>query len=473
MAGAVWLKYVGIPACIIISASVLSVVQSKPLPIQDSISAKMTFVNKHFVKRWPTAGMNNFDGGGHSTVIWTRATYIEGLMALYRTTLDTACYNYAVRWGSFAYTANGAWCGRGSLSASNADDQCCGQGFIELYLCDTAQTVRQAFIATNFANILTSAAVNYWTWVDALHMAMPVWAKLGVIKKDTRYFDRMYNLYNYTKASIKCYDTTTHLWFRDINFVPPVAAAYATPHGLNCYWSRGNGWIMMALVRVLDVLPATDTHRAEYIKIVQEMAAALKPIQRADGFWNVDLGDSANYPGPEITGTSMFTYGIAWGINHGILDSATYKPVVTRAWTGMMDSCIHPMADTVVLGFVQGSGDRPSSSQPVTYARQPNFDDYAVGALLLAGSEVYKLAPATSVAVVPAIAHHVSGALGHNGVLEVFMANGCRIIHQTFEASATKDQLINAVSKTLARGYYTYRMNSVDAKITITGKLVK
>jgi len=44
------------------------------------------------------------------------------------------------------------------------------------------------------------------------------------------------------------------------------------------------------------------------------------------------------------------------------------------------------------LGFVQGTGAQPKDSQPVTYDKTPNFEDFGLGCFLLAGSEVYKLA---------------------------------------------------------------------------------
>jgi rhamnogalacturonyl hydrolase YesR len=50
------------------------------------------------------------------------------------------------------------------------------------------------------------------------------------------------------------------------------------------------------------------------------MAAALASVQRSDGFWNVDLGDPLDYPGPESSGTAFFLYGMAWGLNKGLLD---------------------------------------------------------------------------------------------------------------------------------------------------------
>jgi hypothetical protein len=208
---------------------------------------------------------------------------------------------------------------------------------------------------------------------------------------------------------------------------------------------------MMALVRVLDVLPITDPLRAEYVQTVQHMAATLKSIQRMDGFWNSDLGDSLNYGGKEETGTSMFTYGIAWGINHGILDTAAYLPVVTRAWNGMADSCIHPMADSVILGWVQGTGSKPSDGQPLSYWRDANFDDYTVGSFLLAGSEVYKLAKNTVALQRPEKTKDImtpdislsgnilrfSKTVNNNYTVVLFDLRGRQIVRKTIDAPGT------------------------------------
>jgi len=86
----------------------------------------------------------------------------------------------------------------------------------------------------------------------------------------------------------------------------------------------------------------------------------------------------------------MFTYGLAWGINHGLLDRATYLPVVARAWNALSVNALH--ADGF-LGFVQSTGKQPSDGQPVTFDSVPDFEDYALGAFLLAGSEVMNLSP--------------------------------------------------------------------------------
>jgi hypothetical protein len=75
--------------------------------------------------------------------------------------------------------------------------------------------------------------------------------------------------------------------------------------------------------------------------------------------------------------------------------------------------------------------------------------------------------------IIAATPHYVPATMGHNGVLEVYMANGSRVMEIAYGASATKAQLLNSASKTLAKGYYTYRFRSIDANVEIVGKLVK
>jgi hypothetical protein len=77
------------------------------------------------------------------------------------------------------------------------------------------------------------------------------------------------------------------------------------------------------------------------------------------------------------------------------------------------------------------------------------------------------------VGIATAKSHYVPVGMGHNGVLEVYLANGSRVMELAYSASATKAQLLNTASKSLAKGYYTYRFRSVDAKVEIVGKLVK
>ncbi len=114
---------------------------------------------------------------------------------------------------------------------------------------------------------------------------------------------------------------------------------------------------------------------------------ALAPLKRSDGYWNVSLHDSTHFGGKELTGTSLFTYGMAWGINNGFLNKEKFLPVVIKAWNAMAQS-VHPNG---FLGYVQGTGKEPKESQPVGYDNVPDFEDFGLGCFLLGASEVYKL----------------------------------------------------------------------------------
>jgi rhamnogalacturonyl hydrolase YesR len=102
----------------------------------------------------------------------------------------------------------------------------------------------------------------------------------------------------------------------------------------------------------------------------------------------VSLHDADNFGGKETTGTALFVYGIAWGINNGYFNSNTYKPVVTKAWTAIMKDAVNKNG---FLSYVQGTGKEPKDSQPVTKTTIPNFEDFGLGCFLLAGCEVYKM----------------------------------------------------------------------------------
>ena len=116
------------------------------------------------------------------------------------------------------------------------------------------------------------------------------------------------------------------------------------------------------------------------------MAASLATRQRSDGFWNPNLDDPDHCGGKETSGTAFFTYAMAWGINNGFLEDAIYRPVVEKAWNGMVADAVHPDGK---LGYVQASADEPCDHFPVGYE---DTTDFGVGAFLLAGSEVVKMA---------------------------------------------------------------------------------
>jgi len=372
------------------------------MPSQSQILSDMVLANSHFTNEWPTPGCRNCLTGSRPSCIWTRATYIEGALALFRVNHDPLIYKYATNWG--AYTN---WCLRYNLDSTDRtpDDQGAGMDYLELYQLDPTQTQRLTHITNNLNSWVARPDVGYLYYVDALHMSMQAFARAGVVLNQTNYLEKMYDYFHFAKSVIGpsngLYSVSDHLWYRDTNFLHGYIASDGTAQ--KCYWSRGNGWAFAALARVMEVLPTNDTHYAEYLQTFKEMAAALKAVQRTDGFWNVNLAYTNDFPGPETSGTSCFTYGMAWGINHGYLDTNTYLPAVIRGWNALANSALHHTngVDNGFLGYVQSSGSKPSDGQPVTYTKQPDFDDFALGLMLLAGSQVYQLSGPESVMLSP------------------------------------------------------------------------
>lgn len=355
--------------------------QAQPLPQKKEVLASMTLANDYFMKLWPDPGKETVTNKVRPSNIWTRAVYYEGLMALYGLDKQKRYYDYAVEWGEKHH-----WGMRSGPNTRNADDQCCGQTYIDLYLIDP-KPERIRDIKNSIDNMLKSDKIDDWNWIDALQMAMPIFARLGVLYKDNAYFEKMYQIYNYSKTvhgGKGLYNPQDKLWWRDKDFVPP----YKEPNGEDCYWSRGNGWVVAALVRVLDSMPKDAPHRAEYETMYLDMMKALPPLQRPDGYWNVSLHDPTHFGGKEMTGTALFTYGMAWGVNHGLLKAKQYRPIIAKAWKAMTTESVHPNG---FLGYVQGTGKEPKDSQPVTYTSKPDFEDYGLGCFLLAGCEIYRM----------------------------------------------------------------------------------
>lgn len=372
-------------------------VQPKP----DPLLQKLQLANSYFSKKYPnvaiiTAGPE-LKHREFPSNFWAGAVYYTGLMALYSVDPKEEYHQQAVAFGdSHQWMLNSYKVGKPKAHSLNANDHCAGQVYLDLYRIDPKperiQTI-SASLKKLMETPVEEAKNGYpnWFWVDALYMAMPTFAKLGVIEKDDRYFDRMHALYLSAKNKIGggLYNAGDGLWWRDADFVAP----YKEPNGEDCYWSRGNGWVYAALVQVLNELPKDNKYRPEYLKVFKEMSAALLKVQRPDGFWNVSLHDPTNFGGKELSGTSLFVYGFAWGLNNKVLDEKTYATPMLKAITGMLQ-CVHPNG---FLGYVQGSGKEPKSSQPVGYDREPDLEDYGLGCFLLGGSEAYKYLVSESV----------------------------------------------------------------------------
>lgn len=348
---------------------------------RNKILQQMQLANNYFMEKWPDVGKTIITDTERPSNIWTRAVYYEGLTALHKIYPRKEYYNYALDWANFH-----DWGFRSGNETRNADDYCAAQTYIYLYNLEP-EPEKLKNTRSAMQKFLHTPQNGDWDWIDAIQMGMPVFAQMGVLENDERYFEKMYEMYMYsrnTEGDNGLFNPEDGLWWRDADFDPP----YTEPNGEDSYWSRGNGWVIAALARVLDIVPEDAPHREQYINDLQIMAEALLKVQREDGFWNVSLHDETHFGGPELSGTAFFVYGMAYGVNNGFLDKEKYLSAIEKGWNAMVNESLH---ENGFLGYVQSTGKEPKDGQPLSYDKIPDFEDYGLGAFLLAGAEVYRM----------------------------------------------------------------------------------
>ncbi|MFF1453662.1 glycoside hydrolase family 88 protein [Streptomyces sp. NPDC058274] len=313
---------------------------------------------------WVTNGTNL------ATPDWQNATFHVGNLALVRTTGQSNHKTYP--WAQ----DNNYQLPTDPKQPFLPDNQAAGEAYLDLYTYFHPEIPLDS-IRTRITD--ETAAVNaghkdYWNYVDALNMAMPSFARMSQIDNNPAILDTMQQLFHYTEKEAGghgLFNETHGLWYRDAHFA-----------GTGVFWSRGNGWALAAMTKVLQVLPQDDPRRPEYLRVFKKMALTLSLTQRRDGFWNPDLLNPHHFGGPESSGTSLFTYGIAWGINTGILDARRYQPVVDKAWTALSTKALQPSG---LVGYVQPDDTKPGP------AKTTDTTAYGVGTFLLAGQQMAKL----------------------------------------------------------------------------------
>lgn len=314
----------------------------------------------------------------HPADDWTYGACYAGLTALSAIADDPKYHNALLEMGSRQQWKPG-------LRTYHADDHCVAQTYLDLYLQhrDPAmlEPIRQEFdlilahSKTNSLRFVTDASAERWTWCDALFMGPPTWVRLYNATGDNRYLQYMDQEWRATWESL--YDRTEHLFFRDSRYFTQREA-----NGKKIFWSRGNGWVLAGLARMLQNFPPDFSGRGFYEQQFKDMAARIASLQQNDGLWRSSLLDPESYPSRETSGCGFHTFALAWGVNRGLLDAASYEPVIRKAWKGLVN-CVTPDGK---LEHVQPIGADPKTFDPA------HSDVFGVGAFLLAGSEVYRLA---------------------------------------------------------------------------------
>ncbi|MDA3833095.1 MAG: glycoside hydrolase family 88 protein [Spirochaetales bacterium] len=212
-------------------------------------------------------------------------------------------------------------------------------------------------------------------WLDDLFMSVPALAQMGKLTGEVKYFDdavkqvlqfsqRMFN---------KEKGLYMHGWVQGMEVHPQF------------HWGRANGWAVMTLVELLEVLPESHPGYADVLSQLQAHVAGLAARQNGTGFWHQLLDRPDSYL--ETSATAIYTYSIARAINRGYIDKQAYSAMVLLAWNAVSTKVNE---SGQVLGTCVGTG---MAFDPAFYYYRPvnPYAAHGYGPVLLAGAEVISL----------------------------------------------------------------------------------
>ena len=337
----------------------------------DSVTAIMEKVADWQIQQYPYIK--------HSPLSWTNGPFYLGLVKLNEISQNDKYINFLIDVGN-----SNDWKLNERENKYFADDFCVAQFYLEVYKKTGIDEIIKPLVEKVDYTIENPSNAQLWlggekgqerwSWCDALFMAPPVYAGLYVVTGNKGYAEFL------DKEFIVCvdslFDRSANLFYRDRNYKDRIE-----PNGEKVFWGRGNGWALGGIASVLNYLPRSHKNYGLYVDVFKKMAGAVLKCQNENGYWQPSMLDPNSYPDQENSATGLLTYGLAWGINNGILEESVYKAPVMKAW-GSMVRCVSPEGK---LGYIQKVGQRPEKID------KDSTEIYGVGAFLLAGSEINKL----------------------------------------------------------------------------------
>lgn len=212
-------------------------------------------------------------------------------------------------------------------------------------------------------------------WLDDMFMGIPTVAYMGKLTGEQHYYDEA---------------ASQIMHFRDRMFVADKGlfrhgwVEAMVPHP-SFHWGRANGWAMLTMCEVLDVLPDNHPQRSTILELLSSHIAGVARLQQHDGFWHQLLDRNDTYL--EASCTAIFTYCIAHAINQGWIDALAYGPVAQLGWHAVERSINDKgQVENVCVGTGMGF-------DPAFYAYRPVhvMAAHGYGPAIWAGAEIIKL----------------------------------------------------------------------------------
>jgi rhamnogalacturonyl hydrolase YesR len=212
-------------------------------------------------------------------------------------------------------------------------------------------------------------------WLDDLYMYVPAVAEMGKLTGDKKYFDDcVKQVLDYSKRMFnKQTGLFMHGWVESMEVHPEFR------------WGRANGWALLAMSDLLDVLPDNHPGRAAVLQQFRAHAKGLANYQSGSGFWHQLLDREDSYL--ETSATAIYSYCIAHACNKGWLDVKAYGPMSILAWNAVSTKINDK-------GQVEGTcvGTGMAFDPAFYYHRQVSvFAAHGYGPSILAGAEIIEL----------------------------------------------------------------------------------
>ncbi|MCA1760560.1 MAG: glycoside hydrolase family 88 protein, partial [Bacteroidales bacterium] len=212
-------------------------------------------------------------------------------------------------------------------------------------------------------------------WLDDLFMSVPALAQMSKYSGQTKYYDDAImqvlqfsnRMFNYEKGLYM------HGWIQGMEEHPQF------------HWARANGWAVMTMIELLEVLPADYPGREKVLDLLKKHIRGLANYQSPQGFWHQLIDKNDSYL--ETSATAIYTYSIARAINRGYVDEQVYGPMVCLAWNAVA-SKVNEKGQVEGTCVGTGMGFDPA----IYYYRPINvFAAHGYGSVLLAGAEMIEL----------------------------------------------------------------------------------
>ncbi|MBK6975893.1 MAG: glycoside hydrolase family 88 protein [Cytophagaceae bacterium] len=309
-----------------------------------SLSAQNVFKASEIKSRLEKATKWQLENPKHEPTDWTNGAFYAGVFAAWEATQKQWIMDSLMNLGKKT-----SW--QPGNRYDHADDITISQTYIDLY----RQNKNEKLIKPTCAKIAKETG------------------DISLLKTNDELFKECYDL---------LYNKEEKLFARDASYLKDAQGNQKLEaNGQKIFWSRGNGWVIGGLARLLAELPSDYPNRSFYETLFKEMAYRLKSLQQPDGLWRSSLLDPDAYPGGEASGSGFDIYAITWGVNHGLLPEKDFKNTIRNGWKALNTL----VQENGKVGWVQ-----PIGADPRRNFDKESWEVYGTGAYLLAGSEMLK-----------------------------------------------------------------------------------